>query len=136
MKRRRRPAVDSPSVEALPANWRRHAKALRRYASESPAVALERCAAELEDTLRKRDETTFSLVEAARESGYTATHLGRLVRDGRIPNAGRPGAPRIARKDLPRKAQTPPESPLAEEPRRGELSNAQIVQSIIARGIE
>ena len=136
MTRRRRPATEYPSVEALPTNWRKRAKALRRYASESPAVALERCADELEDTLRERDETTFSLVEAARESGYTADHLGRLVRDGRIPNAGRPGAPRIARRDLPRKAQTPPEPPLAEKPRRGELSNAQIVQSIIEKGIE
>ena len=136
MTRRRRPATEYPSVEALPANWRRRAKALRRYASESPAVALERCAAELEDTIRERDETTFSLVEAARESGYSADHLGRLVRDGRIPNAGRLGAPRIARRDLPRKAQTPPEPPLAEEPRRRELSNVQIVQSIIEKGIE
>ena len=136
MTRRRRPATEYPSVEALPANWRRRAKALRRYASESPAVALERCAAELEDTIRERDETTLSLVEAARESGYSADHLGRLVRDGRIPNAGRPGAPRIARRDLPRKAQTPPEPPLAEEPRRRELSNVQIVQSIIEKGIE
>lgn len=136
MTRRRGRTTEYPSVEALPASWRKRAKTLRRYASESPAVALERCAAELEDTLRERDKTTFSLVEAARESGYTADHLGRLVRDGRIPNAGRPGAPRIARRDLPRKAHAPAEPPLAEEPRRRELSNAQIVQSIIAKGIE
>ena len=136
MTRRRTRKTELASVEGLPADWRKRAKALRRYASELPAVALERCADELEDTLRERDETTFSLVEAARESGYTATHLGRLVRDGRIPNAGRPGAPRIARRDLPRKAQTPPEPPLAEEPRRRELSNVQIVQSIIEKGIE
>ncbi len=30
-------------------------------------------------------------------------HLGRLVRDGTIPNAGEPYAPRIRRCDLPRK---------------------------------
>ena len=60
-------------------------------------MALESCAAELEATLRERDETTLSLTEAARESGYSADHLGRLVRDGKIPNTGRPGAPRIAR---------------------------------------
>jgi hypothetical protein len=136
MTRRRTRKTEPASVESLPADWRKRAKALRRYASELPAVALERCADELEDTLRERDETTFSLVEAARESGYTADHLGRLVRDGRIPNAGRPGAPRIARRDLPRKAQTPPEPPLAEQPRRRELSNRQIVQSIIEKGIE
>ena len=127
---------EQTSVKALPANWRRHAKALRRYGGETPATALESCAAELEATLIERDETTFSLVEAATESGYSADHLGRLVRDGRIPNAGRPGAPRIARGHLPRKAHAPTEPRLAEQPRRGEVSNAQIVQSIIERGIE
>ncbi|MDE2782551.1 MAG: hypothetical protein OXK77_06320, partial [Gemmatimonadota bacterium] len=75
-------------------------------------------------------------VEAARESGYSADHLGRLVRDGRIPNAGRPGAPRIARTDLPRKAPAEPLPALASEAPRRELSNRQIVQSIIAKGIE
>ena len=124
------------SVETLPAAWRRHAKALRRYGGETPATALESCAAELEATLVERDETTFSLVAAAHESGYSADHLGRLVRDGRIPNAGRPGAPRIARGHLPRKAQAPAEPRLAEKPRRRDVSNAQIVQSIIERGIE
>ena len=124
------------SVKGLPASWRKQAKALRRYGSEPPAVALERCATELEATLVERDETTLSLVEAARESGYSADHLGRLVRDGKIPNAGRPGAPRIARVDLPRKATAPVEPRLAEEPRRRDVSNVQIVQSIIEKGLE
>ncbi len=62
--------------------------------------------------------------EAARRSGYYADHLGRLVRDGKIPNAGRPGM-----------ASAPAEPRLAETPRRRELANAQIVQSI-TRGIE
>ena len=122
------------SVETLPVTWRTQAKALRRYGGDTPAVALESCAAELEATLRKRDETTLSLTEAARESGYSADHLGRLVRDGRIPNTGRPGAPRIARRHLPRKA--PAELRLAARPSLREVSNAQIVQSIIERGIE
>ena len=127
---------DRPTIEGLPANWRRQAKSLRRYGGDTPAAALERCADDLEAALVERDETTFSLVEAARESGYSADHLGRLVRDGKIPNAGRPGAPRIALKDLPRKAHVPSEPGLAEKPRRSELSNAQIVQSIIEKGIE
>ena len=136
MTRRRGRKTKPASVEGLPADWRRQAMALRRYGGETPAVALESCAAELEATLRDRDETTFSLVQAARESGYSADHLGRLVRDGKIPNAGRPGAPRIARRHLPRKAQTPPKPQLAEEPRRRDVSNVQIVQSIIEKGIE
>ena len=124
------------SVESLPVAWRKRAKALRRYGGDTPAVALDRCADDLEAMLRERDETTLSLVEAAQESGYSADHLGRLVRDGRIPNAGRPGAPRIARVHLPRKAHTQPSPPLADKPRRGDVPNAQIVQSIVQRGIE
>ena len=106
------------------------------HGGETPAVALESCAAELEATLQERDETTLSLTEAARESGYSTDHLGRLVRDGRIPNAGRPGAPRIARSILPRKTQAPATPLLVNELRPRQVSNAQIVQSIIERGIE
>ncbi|MDE0475062.1 MAG: hypothetical protein OXI50_10910 [Gammaproteobacteria bacterium] len=120
-----------PTVEGLPADWRKQAKSLRRYGGETPATAIERCADDLEATLVERDETTLSLVEAARESGYSRDHLGRLVRDGKIPNAGRLNAPRIARRHLPRKAPAQAPLPLAEEPRPRERSNAQIVQSII-----
>ena len=127
------------SVRSLPAVWRRQAKTLRRYGSPAPATALERCADELEGTLQERDDTTYSLTEAARESGYSREHLGRLVRDGKIPNAGRPGAPRIARRDLPRKRQDP-ESPFAPRvaPERGrrQVSSRGIVRSIIENGIE
>ena len=125
---------DRQTVESLPADWRKQAKSLRRYGGETPAIAIERCADDLETTLVERDETTLSLVEAARESGYSRDHLGRLVRDGKIPNAGLPNAPRIARIHLPRKA--PAQAPLAEEPPPRERSNAQIVQSIIQRGME
>jgi hypothetical protein len=42
-------------------------------------------------------------VEAAAESGYAADTLGRLVREGQIPNAGRLNAPKIRRRDIPKK---------------------------------
>ncbi len=125
-----------PSIGDLPAAWRRKAKTLRRYGGQALATALERCADELEGTIQERDDTTYSLVEASRESGYSADHLGRLVREGKIPNAGRPGAPRIARVDLPRKAAPPAEPQLAAATQPSDVSNAQIVQSIITRGIE
>ena len=128
--------TSQPSIRKLPAAWRRQAKTLRRYGGQALATALERCADELEGTIQERDDTTYSLVEASRESGYSADHLGRLVREGKIRNAGRPGAPRIARIDLPRKAAPPAEPRLAEKPQPGHVSNAQIVQSIITRGIE
>lgn len=46
----------------------------------------------------------LNLAEAAETSGYSADYLGRLVRSGAIPNAGRNHAPRIRMEDLPRKA--------------------------------
>ncbi len=45
----------------------------------------------------------LSLTQAAAMSGYSREHLGRLVRDAKIPNAGTPNAPRIRRCDLPTK---------------------------------
>jgi len=55
-------------------------------------------------------EHVFTLKEAARKSGYSQAHLGRLVRNGRIPNAGRPRAPRIRLGDVPCKpGYLPPE---------------------------
>ena len=48
-------------------------------------------------------DTPLSLTEAAHASGYSRDHLGREVRAGRIPNAGRLNAPRIERRYLPRK---------------------------------
>ena len=131
--------TSQPSIRRLPAAWRRQAKTLRRYGGRALATALERCADELEGTIQEHDDATYSLTEAARESGYSREHLGRLVRDGKIPNAGRPGAPRIARRDLPRK-QPGPDSPfappLAQERGRRQVSGRGIVRSIIEKGIE
>ena len=124
---------DRPSITVLPDSWPTQARTLREYGGETPAVALESCVAQLEAALRRRDETTLNLTDAARESGYSADHLGHLVRDGKIPNAGRPGAPRIARRHLPRKTgATKPR--LAATPSTHEISTAQIVQSVIDRG--
>jgi hypothetical protein len=49
-------------------------------------------------------EEALALTDAAKESGYSANHLGRLVRSGEIENIGRSNAPKIRRRDLPRKA--------------------------------
>jgi hypothetical protein len=42
----------------------------------------------------------LSLTKAAERTGYSAEHLGRLVRQGRLPNAGRKNAPKIRLSDL------------------------------------
>ncbi len=61
---------------------------------------------DLEVLRRASTAESFTLAHGctAERSGYSRAHLGRLVRAGRIPNAGRPNAPKIRVADLPRKA--------------------------------
>jgi len=93
------------SPEDFVVKWAGEASAMRNRG------ALVNGAALLEEVLHDFDAATsdyqaqpLTLGNAARESGYSADYLGRLVREGRIPNAGRPNAPKIRRSDLPRKA--------------------------------
>jgi len=55
----------------------------------------------MEQALREQREQRLTLAAAAERSGYSADHLGRLVRTGRLPNAGHRGAPRVRAGDLP-----------------------------------
>lgn len=91
------------TVGDLPARWRAKAADLARYAP-TVAAALEDAAAELERTLTAGADELLTLGQAAAESGYSTDHLSRLMREGKVPNVGRPHAPRIRRADLPRKA--------------------------------
>ena len=112
----------------LPPKWRSDARFFRDHDQTSVAVAYERCVDALEEGLRQEGETALTLAEAAEESGYSVDHLSRLLREGKIQNAGRRGAPRIAARDLPRR------SGLEPRPRRAHLSRAQIVRSAIKKG--
>lgn len=89
---------------ALVDQWRNTALSLSAYGADSHAAALNRCAKELEEALTEADDATVNLTQAAELSGYSADHLGKLVREGKIPNAGRENAPRIRVGDVPKKA--------------------------------
>lgn len=110
------------------ARWSARHDEFRRFGAHVDGARL--CAeilADLERLASADDEDLLSLEEAAARSGYSADHLGRLVRQGRIPNAGRPHAPRIRAKDLPRKAGALP------PPVSGSILNAtraEIAQSV------
>ena len=96
------------------------------------ARAYEKCASELDDVLQEQDERLLDLQDAAALSGYSADHLGRLIREEKIQNAGRPGAPRIRIKDLPRKKSEvlPADDAFDHLP-----SATAIVQSVIKKGV-
>lgn len=117
------------SRPGLATEWRVRAQIFRDHEQLSVAIAYERCANELERALTAAEEAPLTLSEASELSGYSTDHLGRLVRDGKIPNAGRPGAPRIARGDLPRKSGRMASTPLTRE-----IDRTQIVRSAIIEG--
>ena len=88
----------------LPDEWRALASQQRRLGADAQARILEFCADELTAAFHGAGEELLSLHRAAHESGYSADHLGRMIREGRIPNSGRKAKPLIRRKDLPVKA--------------------------------
>jgi hypothetical protein len=91
------------TIVGLIAMYRDDAARFRRYGDDR-ALMLERVVRDLEEVAAAEADAVLTLGEGARESGYSADHLGRLVREQAIPNAGRKGAPRIRRRDLPRRA--------------------------------
>lgn len=93
----------SPVLASLADAWLERAAEFRRYAAEAQAVTLERAAAELRAALDAAASEPLTLEQAADESGMSRDHLRHLVASGAVPNAGRKGAPRIRRADLPTK---------------------------------
>jgi len=99
---RRSPAA--APLDDLQRKWRgRRDEFARLQAAVNGATLCDELLADLEEAILANSDELLTLSEAARLSGYTADHLGRLVRDGKIANAGRPHAPRIRRGALPRK---------------------------------
>src|SRR4051812_19846220 len=96
--------MENTMLDGLPARWKERAEYLRQYGDPACARLWELASSELEAALVAHGEETLTLVQAAKLSGFTADHLGTQIKSGRIPNAGRDGAPRIRRSDLPMKA--------------------------------
>jgi len=117
----------APALESLAGQWRARAQELRSWGGDAPAKALERAAADLDAALARERDVLLTLEQGAAESGYSADHLGRLLRQGALPNAGAKHTPRIRRSDLPRKAGV-----LRAAPAVG-ISRAQIARSVVNR---
>lgn len=91
------------AVEPLASTWRQRAEEERDLGAEAQARTLEWCADQLESRAREWENEKLTLEAAADESGYSRDHLSRLIAEEVLPNAGKSGAPRIRRRDLPRK---------------------------------
>ena len=114
----------------LLARWRARRADFARYGSLVDGSKLcDDFLSDLAATLTAQDQETVTLSEAARRSGYTREHLGRLMAQGKIPNAGRSNAPRIRECDLPQKAGHLPPERVSEQVTP--TSKGQIVRSIV-----
>ena len=81
--------------------WRARAESSEKHKNHQTATVYRIVSDELEAALQREQEELLNLTQAAKVSGYSDDHLGRLVKDGIIPNAGRPGAPLIRRGNVP-----------------------------------
>ena len=116
-------------TEALVPSWRARAGKLREWASaEKAARAWEAAAGELEAALAAVEHELLNLQQAAKRSGYSPDHLGRLLREGRVPNSGRENAPKIKVSDLPRK---PGQVPAQEVTRHATAAKELIARSFL-----
>jgi hypothetical protein len=103
---------------SLPEFWRKQANAYEHDGVQSAPAVLRRVADELERALAEREFEELTLQQAAEESGYSYSHMQRLVSEGELPNVGSLGAPRVRRCDIPRKPRAGPRlraADLAEE---------------------
>lgn len=73
------------------------------FGDEGRARTLEWAATQLANILADAENEPLHLKEAALQSGYSTDHLARLIRQGKLPNAGRPNAPKLRRIDVPQK---------------------------------
>ncbi|HEX8697056.1 MAG TPA: hypothetical protein VF746_31850 [Longimicrobium sp.] len=100
-----------PTPTDLPDEWRALAAQQRRLGADAQARILDFCADELAAAQVRAGDELLSLRRAAHESGYSTDHLGRLLREGKIPNSGRKAKPLIRRRDLPQKARKDKDDP-------------------------
>lgn len=93
--------VEVSSPAELPAIWRARAEVLAENGADGQARAVKRCAEQLELALNGQTEELVTIAEAARAKGYTPDHVARLLRQHKLANHGRPGAPRVRLSELP-----------------------------------
>ena len=120
------------SLDRVLVLWRDDAETLRRRGVAAHATLLESCADELESALQQKHDELLNLTQASRVSGYSREHLGRLLKEERIPNAGQPGAPKIRRGSLPTKPASLrlPKSVL----QCSNISKDDVVRSVVTQG--
>ena len=85
----------------LAGRWREEATILeKRYFDPRAAELFRLHARELEEAVQDNQLEVLTIAEAAATSGFSADHIRHQVAEGKIPNVGRKGSPRVRRGDL------------------------------------
>ena len=95
-------------LRALVRSWRLRAEPFADHHCDAVATAYRLLASEVDAELRAWDNETLPIQAAATESGYSAEHLRRLARDGKLLSERRVGAKshlRVRRESLPAKTE-------------------------------
>jgi hypothetical protein len=106
------------------AKWRAERERLSRYGQRvDPVPLLDDILQDAAAALASDQDESLTLRQAAAASGYSADHLARLIRTGRLLNLGVKHAPRLRRADLPHKpgrlpTESPPPHLLGADPRQ------------------
>jgi hypothetical protein len=87
----------------LVSQWENDAQRLAQLGAHPQAELLRQCSKELFEAMKAENDVLLTLTMAAQLCGYSPDYLGRLVREGTIPNHGRKGSPKVRRGDLPKK---------------------------------
>ncbi len=69
-------------------------------ATVNPETFLIEISSRVHAVLAAADEELLTVPEAARRTGYSEDHIGRLIRGRKLPNAGVPNRPRVRAADL------------------------------------
>jgi hypothetical protein len=93
----------NPIMEVME-SWKAEAEKLEeRYGDFAGAAICRAHVKDLRHALTDFVHETLNLTDAAERCGYSADHLGRMIRDGKLKNYGRKNAPQLRAVDLPRK---------------------------------
>jgi hypothetical protein len=95
-------------LRALVGAWRLRAEPFADHHCDAVAAVYNRLASEVEAELRAWDSGALPIRDAAAESGYSAEHLRRLARGGKLLSERGEGAKshlRVRRESLPAKTE-------------------------------
>jgi hypothetical protein len=92
--------VNTQVLDQAIATVHERADVVEEVAGENVALGLRWAAAEFEAALNEWCNEALTVGEATQECPWEASTIATKLRKGELPQAGKPGAPRVRRRDL------------------------------------